>query len=160
MNIQKLYFISKFCSPWWDIIIIHWWLDQTGVDQSPLGWEVVWKGAMWAEFQRYNAGMGRYQSTHWLYRPGPGPAEMPVHSLYSLSFSCQLVERWRVVSFGCGNTEWQGIYLTSEEIRYQQSGNGELPTVNIGAGNKVAKHGEGPSPPHTTHHHHHLAGYR
>ena len=50
------------------------------------------RNASWV-LQRYNAGMGRYQSTHWLYRPGPGGTCRDASSFFSLSSSCQLVER-------------------------------------------------------------------
>ena len=126
---KSFVFISKFCSLWSDIMITDWWYSQwyttTGVDQSPLGWGVLWKGAMWAEFQRYNAGMGRYQSTHCIEQDqDQAPSQRwPQYILDSRS-SCQLVEPWRVVVrvLAVATPDWQeSIYLTSEQSRNQIS---------------------------------------
>ena len=89
-------------------------VDQTRVDLSPLRWGVLWKGAMWAEFQRYNAGMGRYQSTHCIDQDGDqAPSQRwPQYILYSGS-SCQLVEPWRWLEFWLWK-HWMTGYLSDQ----------------------------------------------
>ena len=39
---SKVVFISKFCSPWSDIIIIHWW--YTRQEWTSLPWAEEWYG--------------------------------------------------------------------------------------------------------------------
>ena len=60
-------------------------VDQTRVNQSPLGWGVVWKGAMWAEFSSdtMQAWVDTSQHTDYIDRDQEEPAEMPAVSFLS-----------------------------------------------------------------------------
>ena len=156
MNIPKLNFISKVCGRGEDINIDWCWAGE--LTRLPWAEEIlVWKeGAMWAEFQRYNAGLGRYQSTHT--REGTGG--MPPLTIHSLLTTC-----WAVVSVGWWTAGWQG-YLSDwsgNQINSQWRWRAAKCQYWT-AGTKVAKHDRAhiirPSTHHLHHHHHHPLGHR
>ena len=170
-----LCFISKLCWAWWDIIIITTLVARLDkrVAQSPLGWGVVWKGAMWAEFSSdtMQAWVDTSQHTDYIDRDQEEPAEMPAVSFLSpppanlLSGSgwwVLAVETLndRVFIWPVKKSDINSLGMASCQLSIREQ---ETRWQNIRRDHQ--HYTITPSHHHSTittssHHHHHLAGYR